>query len=134
VLVGVSRSERAPSVEELFSNTSSTTCTRFADDEDLVLHAATNLLEVGNPNLSEETSNNIELGYRLHSGPVTGEFSAYYNEIDDYIFLDLAGEEHEEQAIASYLAKDATFRGLEGAEVNPGSNVPRIAATKVGAG
>ena len=158
VLVGLSRSERAPSVEELFSNTSSTTCTRFADDEDLVLHAATNLLEIGNPNLSEETSNNIELGYRLHSGPITGEFSAYYNEIDDYIFLDLGGEEHEEQAIASYLARDASFSGLEGevsfnlmendngslalnvfgdvvnAEFDSGGNVPRIPASKVGAG
>jgi iron complex outermembrane receptor protein len=157
VLVGMSRSERAPSVEELFSNTSSTTCARFADDEDLVLHAATGLLEVGNPNLSEETSNNIELGYRLHSGAITGEFSAYYNKIDDYIFLNLSGEEHEEQPIASYLAQDATFRGLEGeisfslmerdsgslalslfgdlvdAEFDSGGNVPRIPAAKVGA-
>lgn len=157
-LLGVSRSERAPSVEELFSNTSSTTCARFADDEDLVLHAATNLLEIGNPNLSEETSNNLEIGYRLHSGPITGEFSAYYNNIDDYIFLDLAGEEHEEQAIASYLARDASFRGLEGeisvnlmenqngtlafnvfgdlvdAEFDSGANVPRVPASKIGAG
>lgn len=157
VLVGMSRSERAPSVEELFSNTSATTCARFADDEDLVLHAATSLLEVGNPSLSEETSNNIELGYRLHSGPITGEFSAYYNEIDDYIFLNVSGEDHEGQAIASYLANDATFSGIEGeisfslmesdrgslalslfgdmvdAEFDAGGNVPRIPAAKVGA-
>lgn len=158
VLFGLSRSERAPSVEELFSNTSTATCARFADDEDLVLHAATNLLEVGNPNLSEETSNNIELGYRVHSGPITGEFSAYYNKVDDYIFLALSGEEHEEQAIASYLARDVTFRGIEGeisfnlmetnsgslvfnlfgdivdAEFDSGGNVPRIPAAKIGAG
>lgn len=92
LLVGMSRSQRAPAVEELFSNNDASTCAPFADDEDFVVHAATNLFEVGNPNLEEETSNNVELGYRLHSGPVTGEFSAYYNEIDDYIFLDLTGE------------------------------------------
>ncbi len=157
VLFGLSRSERSPAVEELFSNVSAATCARSADDEDLVLHAATNLLEIGNPNLNEETSNNFEFGYRVHSGPVTGEFSAYYNEIDDYIFLDLTGEEFEEQQIATYLSRDATFRGLEGeisfslmegansslalslfgdlvdAEFDAGGNVPRIPAAKMGA-
>ena len=157
LLFGLSRSERAPTVEELYSNTSATTCARFADDEDLVLHAATNLLEIGNPNLSEETSRNFEFGYRQHSGNITGEISAYYNRIDDFIFLDLTGEEHEEQTIASYLARDAIFRGLEGevsinlmergdnslvlglfgdmvdAEFDSGGNVPRIPAAKVGA-
>lgn len=156
VLFGLSRSERAPTVEELYSNTDASTCAAYADAEDFVLHAATNLLEIGNPNLSEETSQNFEFGYRKHSGSWTGEFSAYYNEIDDYIFLDLTGEEHEEQTIASYLARDATFRGLEAeisftvmqrgatslvlglfgdlvdAEFDSGSNVPRIPAAKFG--
>ena len=157
LLVGLTRSERTPAVEELFSNTSAETCARHADDEELVLHAATGLLELGNPDLDAETSNNLELGYRLHSGPVTGEFSAYLNEIDDYIFLDLTGEEHEEQRIARYLARDARFRGIEGtisfnlmendnaslalrlfgdlvdAEFDAGGNVPRIPAAKIGA-
>lgn len=156
VLFGLSRSERAPTVEELYSNTDAATCAAYADAENFVLHAATNLLEIGNPNLSEETSQNFEFGYRKHSGAWTGEFSAYYNKIDDFVFLDLNGEEHEEQAIASYLAKDATFRGLEAeisftvmqrganslvlglfgdlvdAEFDSGGNVPRIPAAKVG--
>lgn len=155
-LVAAARSERAPSVEELFSNTSLDTCGRFADDEALVLHAATGLLEIGNPNLDEEVSNNIEFGYRIHSGPITGEFSAYYNEIDDYIFLDLTGEEVDEQPVASYLQRDATFQGLEAqltftlmersnltgelslfgdmvdASFDSGGNVPRIPAAKFG--
>ena len=156
VLFGLSRSERAPTVEELYSNTDAATCAAYADAENFVLHAATNLLEIGNPNLSEETSRNVEFGYRKHSGAWTGEFSAYYNAIDDYIFLDLTGAEHEEQAIASYLARDAIFRGLEAeisftlmergatslvlglfgdlvdAEFDSGGNVPRIPAAKVG--
>ena len=157
LLVGASRSQRAPSVEELFSNTSSVTCAPFADDEDLVLHAATALLEIGNPLLDEESSKNLEFGYRRHSGAVTGEFSAYYNKIDDFIYLDLTGEAHEGQNIASYFQKDATFKGVEGevtvnlldtsegslafslfgdlvdAEFDRGGNIPRIAPAKAGA-
>ena len=157
LLFGIARSERAPAVEELYSNTSATTCAIYADEEDYVAHAATGLLELGNPNLSEETSNNFEFGYRLHSGPVTGQLSAYYNEIDDYIFLNLTGEEHEETPIARYMAQDARFRGLEAevtfgllegtnsnlelrffgdmtdAEFDSGGNVPRIPAAKIGA-
>ena len=50
----------------------------------------------------------------MNSGPVTGEFSAYYNSISDYIFLDITGEEAEETPIVSaYRQQDATFSGLE---------------------
>ncbi len=156
VLFGLSRSERAPGVEELYSNNSTANCSPV-DEEDFVAHAATGLFEIGNPNLSEETANNFEFGYRMHSGPVTGQISAYYNEIDDYIFLDLAGEEHEGTPLANWLARDAEFRGLEGeiafnlmendnttielrlfgdmvdAEFASGGNVPRIPAAKIGA-
>lgn len=156
LMISAARSERAPSVEELFSNTSLDTCARFADAERLVVHAATGLLEVGNPNLDTEKSNNIEFGYRINSGPITGEFSAYYNSIDDYIFLDITGEEAEETPIAAYLQQDATFRGVEAeltftlartdsyngeltlfgdmvdAELDAGGNVPRIPAAKFG--
>jgi len=156
LLLAVARSERAPSVEELYSNTSLDTCDRFTDDEALVLHAATGLLEIGNPNLEEEVSSNIEFGYRVHSGAVIGEFSAYYNKVDDYIFLDITGEEVEEQPVASYLQRNATFTGLEtqltftlmqrnnltgelslfgdlvNARLDAGGNVPRIPAAKFG--
>ncbi|NKB35236.1 MAG: TonB-dependent receptor [Pseudomonadales bacterium] len=156
LLLAAARSQRAPSVEELYSNVSNISCSRFADNEDLVLHAATNLLEIGNPNLDKETSNNFEFGYRRHAGFVTGEFSAYYNEIDDYIFLDLNGEEVNGQPIAAYAANDATFKGIEAeisfnlfetaqssavlsffgdrvdAEFDRGGNVPRIPASKIG--
>jgi iron complex outermembrane receptor protein len=115
------------------------------------------LLEIGNANLDSETSNNFEVSYRKHSGSWTGELGAYYNEIDDYIFLDITGEEIEEQAVARYTARDATFKGIEGkftyslfessegsaeftvfgdmveAEFDKGGNVPRIPSSKLGA-
>ena len=156
LMLSAALSERAPSVEELFSNTSLDTCGRYADDERLVVHAATGLLEIGNPSLDTEKSNNIEFGYRINSGSITGEFSAYYNSINDYIYLDITGEEAEETPIAAYLQQDATFSGFEAeltftlaqtdsynseltlfgdmvsAELDAGGNVPRIPASKFG--
>jgi len=152
---GLARASRTPSVEELFSNVNNSTCIRV-DDEDLVLHAPTNLLEIGNPDLDAETSNNLEIGYRHHTGRVTGEISAYMNQIDDYIFLDVTGEEFEEQLIGQHLARDAEFRGVEArvnvnvlesenfginwslfgdrvkAEFNAGGDIPLIPANKIG--
>lgn len=154
---GLSRSQRTPTVEERYSNIDANTCLPYADMEDLTLHAATNLLEIGDANLGVETANNIELGFRQYAGPITGQFSIYHNRIDDYIYLDVSGEEFEEQFIARYLAKDATFSGLEGevsvtlleqvaatlemtlfgdlvnADFDAGGNVPRIPPAEIGA-
>ena len=157
LLFGAARSQRAPTVEELYSNVAADTCAREEHDEDLVLHAATNLLEIGNPMLEEETSSNLEFGYRRYGGNFTGEFSAYINQIDNYIFLDLTGEEFEAQPLALYLQRDARFSGIEGevsfnvmeggdsslslgvfgdmvnAEFDAGGYVPRIPASRIGA-
>lgn len=113
VFLGLTNATRTPSVEELFANVDNSTCARQADNEDLVLHAATNLLEIGNPNLDPETSRNFEIGYRHHAGRVTGEISAYVNDIADYIFLNVTGAEFEEQLLAEFTARDAEFRGIE---------------------
>ena len=86
LLFGASRSQRAPTVEELYSNVDAGSCAPEEHHEHLVLHAATNLLEVGNPMLEEETSANLEFGYRKYGGGFTGEFSAYHNQIDNFIF------------------------------------------------
>ena len=154
--IGLTRASRTPSVEELFANVDNLSCGRPSDDEMLVLHAATNLLEIGNPNLAPETSNNFEFGYRLFADRVTGEISVYANQIDDYIYLNVNGSEFEEQLIGQYEARDAEFRGVEGrvifnvlasdrfsmnwsltgdvvnAEFDAGGKVPRIPAAKLG--
>ena len=155
LLFGAARSQRAPAVEELYSNVSVDTCAPEEHYEDLVFHAGTNTYDIGNPLLDAETSNNLEFGYRRYGGSFTGEFNAYYNQIDDYIFLDLTGE-FEEQTLARYLQRDARFTGIEGevsfnvmegegsslslgvfgdmvnAEFDSGGYVPRIPASKIG--
>lgn len=156
ILIAAARSERAPTIEELYSNTATGDCAPIADNDALVLHAATSLFEVGNTQLDKEVSNNIEFGYRRYAGRFTGEFSAYYNEVQDYIFLGLTGERVDEQFIATYQAGDATFSGFEAevtmsiyeqngvtgelslfgdvvnAEFDAGGNVPRIPPAKAG--
>ena len=151
LIVGAARSERAPTVEELFSNVDNSTC-GLKDDHDYVLHAATNLFELGNADLDNETSNNIELGYRIDQGAMSASVNAYYNQVDDYIALTLTGEEHMETPVAAYMQKDATFKGLEAsvsfnilengslsffgdmvdADFDKGGNLPRIPANKIG--
>jgi iron complex outermembrane receptor protein len=113
-------------------------------------------LEIGNPNLDPERSQNFEIGYRHHTGRITGEISAYVNDIEDYIFLNVTGDEFEEQLIAEYTARDAEFKGIEAsvrfsvyqtegfsisasfyadsvrADFDSGGNVPLIPAGKLG--
>ena len=112
-MVSLSSSERAPTLEERYSNVKSNSCAAPSDPEEFVAHAATGLLEVGDQDLGKEKATNIELGFRKHIGRITGEFSAFYNGIVDFIYLEDIGE-FEEQTIASYVAEDATFYGTEG--------------------
>ena len=67
----LAHSERAPAVEELFSDG---------------LHEPTEAFEIGDPNLDEEKSMNIELSWRYNSGPVKGQVNLFYNNISDFIF------------------------------------------------
>jgi len=113
ILIALSSSERAPTVAERYSNVQTNGCTPTSDPEDLVAHVATGRFVIGDVNLAKEKARNIEIGFRQHSGKLTGEFSVYYNEIQDYIFLEDSGE-FEEQIISSYVAEDATFYGVEG--------------------
>jgi iron complex outermembrane recepter protein len=66
----LSRSERAPSAEELLS-----------DGE----HIATNTYEIGDINLDNEVSNNIELTYR-HESVFSMQASIFYNDFESYLY------------------------------------------------
>ena len=128
LVFGLSRSQRNPTVEELYSNVAPAACTPVME-EDLVLHAATNLREVGNPMLAVETSQNLEFGWRRQGAGVNWEFTVYRNNVADYVYLELADEEHhdddemgmgmeseeheDEAPVAHYEARDALFTGFE---------------------
>ena len=152
----VSRSERAPTVEELFSNVNVDSCGPEGN-ADLVPHEATGLLERGNPNLDTEVSNNIELGYR-HTGDRTDvELNIFYNNVSRFILLDLTGTEIDSAEIANYIARDTRFYGAEAsltvqvleqdglslestlfadlvkARLTTGEQLPRLAPMRIGA-
>jgi len=111
VLISLNRSQRAPAVEELFSNIGMG-CVESSDPENFVEHAATGRLEIGDPDLDKETATNIEVAYRKHSGRIRGEVSAFVNSISDYIYLADVGE-FEETIVSRYLQNDARFVGAE---------------------
>lgn len=110
--LALSRAQRAPAIEELFSNG---------------FHAATNTFELGDPGLDRETAYNLEFSLRKHQGPVTGTLSIYYNEIRDFIFERATGNQFDEESesivadcvsedcidVFQFSQEDATFQGFE---------------------
>jgi iron complex outermembrane receptor protein len=74
--LSVSRTERPPSAEELFSNGP---------------HLATRGFDVGDPTLDEEKGLTLEATARKREGRVTGGINVYYTYFDDFIFLESIG-------------------------------------------
>ncbi len=70
--VSLTRSQRAPSPEQLFA---------------FGRHGAAGTFEIGDPNLKVETYNNLELGFDRVSGPLRWEVTAFFNRVDDFVFL-----------------------------------------------
>lgn len=70
-------SQRAPLLQELLSNG---------------VHAATRSYEIGNPNLSKEFSNNLDLGYQFRSQWLSAEVNLFQNWVNDYIYQQRSGQ------------------------------------------
>ncbi|UTW44986.1 TonB-dependent receptor [bacterium SCSIO 12696] len=95
--ISLTSAERAPTVEELFSNGA---------------HLATRQFIFGDTSLEEEASTNFELGYHYH-----GDFElsaiVYQNDIRDFIYQLRTGEEMEGLPVFNYIQQDAVFTGFE---------------------
>lgn len=70
--VNAQHAQRAPSAEELYAYGA---------------HLATSSFERGAQDLDAETANNLELTLGRDAGRFTWELSAFYNRINDYVFL-----------------------------------------------
>ena len=103
----LARSERAPSIEELFSNVDDT------GPENWVPHAATAAIELGDPDLDTEVSNNVDLSLHWHNGNNDLEVTVFHNDFSDYITLMNTGAEVDELPVLAYVQSDATFYGVE---------------------
>ena len=105
--VAYSHAERAPAIEELFSNAG------ILAEEDWVVHAATEAIELGAPNLDSETSNNVDFSVSRSWGGHFVEAVLYHNQFSDYIGLLNTGLEVDAVSVYRYEQTDAVFSGLE---------------------
>ena len=94
--VGMSynRSERAPTIEELFT---------------LGPHFATNTFEIGDSSLHEEVSNNVDVFWRKTEGRYRFDLTFFYNHIDDFIFL--ASNDRNADGVADRVEEDFADTG-----------------------
>jgi iron complex outermembrane receptor protein len=70
--------------------------------------------EQGNPDLNTQQNIEIDLGYHLHTRHTTLDLSAFYNHINDYIYLSPTSDTTDEgQKIYRYSQTDARLYGGE---------------------
>ncbi len=94
----LSRSERAPSAEELLSNGP---------------HIATQAFEIGNPAFTTEKSWGGELYARWDRDDIQLSATIYANLFNDYIFEAETGAEEGGLPVFQYFQRDATYYGFE---------------------
>jgi iron complex outermembrane receptor protein len=75
--MALTRSQRAPQVQELFSNG---------------YHDATRSYELGDPNLQMETSYNLDFGYKFKTKWMRAELDLFNNWANNYIYQQRTGE------------------------------------------
>jgi len=96
--LNLSRTERSPTAEELFSDGA---------------HLATQTFELGDPTLGKETALSAELGVRVGADDFHLEAYAYYTRYQDYIYQADTGLMEDDLTVRQYSAADATFTGFE---------------------
>ncbi len=100
--VNLSRSERAPSAEELYSDGP---------------HIATQAFEIGDPSFGTERSIGGEAFVRVGRPNLTLSATMFYNRFDNFIYANATGAEEDGLPVFQYAQDDAEHWGFElGAE------------------
>lgn len=113
--LAITRGQRAPQVQELLVNG---------------FHDATRSYEIGDLNLREETTYNLDLGYKFNTDWLRAEFDVFHNWASDYIYQQRNGQFVDEDGITCPIGTpcfpvlesrqaDATFMGYESKLVFP---------------
>ena len=99
-------SQRAPSAQELYSYGA---------------HESTATFDIGNPNLSTETSHNLELNLQRNIGLLRGKASVYANRFSNYIYgyytgnsISNGGQIGNGFSVVTSQQAAATIKGIEG--------------------
>jgi iron complex outermembrane receptor protein len=87
------------------------------------VHEATETFEIGNPFLTKEKAQTIELGFRKANGPLRFDASVYHTQFDGFIFKQRTGLVCDETLASCgsgtelnqilFQQRDATFTGAE---------------------
>lgn len=96
--INLSRTARAPSAEELFSNGP---------------HIATAQFEIGDPTFGLEKALSVEAYAKVRVGGVTVNLTGYYTRFDDFVYEVATGAEQDDLPVFQYLQSDARYYGLE---------------------
>ncbi len=97
-VVNVSRTYRAPAIEELYN---------FGP------HAGNQLFEVGNPDLERESALSFDVALRHRSTRFEGEVNGYYYHIDNFVFPVQTGEIEDGLPVGVFLQGDSRFVGFD---------------------
>ncbi|MFN2442380.1 MAG: TonB-dependent receptor [Thermoanaerobaculia bacterium] len=98
VSASLSRSFRAPTAEELYSNGP---------------HLASFTFELGNPFLDAEVGLGMDIGFKHEGSRIDSEVHVFYNDFDGYIYQDPSGAEQDELPVFRFEQDDARFHGVE---------------------
>jgi iron complex outermembrane recepter protein len=120
VSLAFTHSERAPQIQELFSNG---------------FHHATRSYERGDAGMKKELSENLDLGYRFNTSWLTAEFNLFHNWVSNYIYQQRSAGELFDEGSGGFVASgtdcnacfpvldsrqaDATFKGFEAHVIFP---------------
>ncbi|WP_417316777.1 TonB-dependent receptor [Emcibacter sp.] len=96
--INISRAERAPTAEELFSNGP---------------HLATGAFELGNGTLSTEKGLTAELSFKYQNERFNAVFNLYHSWYQDFIYEVETGEMEDGLEVFQFRQDDATFWGFE---------------------
>ena len=88
-------------------------------------HLATTSFEIGNPNLTEETSRQVDIGVRKTAGTTTWSITGFFTSFDDFIFLHSMGmaDPESELPIHAFGQDDADIFGIEAEVFSPLASV-----------
>ncbi len=94
----VTYAERAPSVDELYANGP---------------HVATQVFEVGDSSLNNESTVHVEAGVRVTLGRLTGSATIFGDQFNDYIYQQGSELEADGLPVRFWMQQDADFIGGE---------------------
>ena len=93
-----SHSYRVPALEELYN---------------LGPHVGTLIYEVGDPGLTAERGNGIDLSLRQQAGRIDGEVNLFYYDFSNFVFPFATGEEEGGLPVVHFVQRDSRFTGAE---------------------